>query len=76
MPKLTYKNLHRWMMNNKKQKIAHNVSCGLTRKGKRIIGCGKRATLNNPNYGYYFYLNKGLISTVYLCKKCKRKVGK
>ena len=75
MTKVEYKNLHK-LMKNGKQMIAHNVSCGLVKYGgKRIIGCGKRATLDSPNYGYYYKTN-GCFSSVYLCEKCKKKVGK
>lgn len=62
-------------MKNGKQEIAHNVACGLARHGgKRVIGCGKRATSYSPNYGYYYKTN-GCISTVYLCEKCKKRAG-
>ena len=77
MSMVKYKNLHK-IWKGKQHVIAHNVSCGLVKwNGHRFIGCGKRATSKEPNYGYWYRDKKyGTISSVYLCKKCKKKAGR
>jgi hypothetical protein len=58
----------------------YNVHCGLTRglDHRRILGCGKLATKEHPHKEFYYYLypGGGVTSTVSLCDKCAKKVGK
>ena len=66
-----YKDLH------KMKGMATNVKCGLVRYGgKRIIGCGKSATGTKPHQGFWYKDKTGVISSVYLCDKCAKKVKK
>lgn len=65
---INYSDLVKW-----RGQAASNVTCGLTRGGRRIIGCGKKASSKDPHQGFW-YKHKGLTSSVYLCSKCAKKV--
>jgi len=62
---ISYKDLHRWA-----GKEADNVKCGLIRGGRRILGCGKHTRTK----GYWYKTKHGLVSSVYLCPACSKKV--
>lgn len=67
MAVIRYKDLRRWQ-----GKEADNARCGLVRGGKRILGCGKHTRTK----GYYYKSKYGTTSSVFLCPKCARKVGR